>query len=59
MHTGKRYSPLEFFKWTKKATFYLFLISTVATVLYYLGWKFLALPWQPVAVMATVVAFIV
>jgi len=59
MHTGKRYSPIEFFKWTKQATFCLFIISSIATVLYYFGWKFLALPWQPIAIIATAVAFIV
>lgn len=59
MHTGKRYSPLEFFKWTLRDTLWLLLIAAVPTVLYYFGWDFLALPWQPVAVLGTALAFIV
>ncbi len=59
MHTGKRYTPLEFFKWTFHDTLWLLLIATVPTVLYSFGWTFLALPWQPVAVLGTTLAFIV
>lgn len=59
MHTGKRYSPLEFFTWTLGDTLWLLLIATVPTVLYYFGWTFLALPWQPIAVLGTALAFIV
>lgn len=59
MHTGKRYSPLEFFNWTRKDTLWLLLISAVPTTLYALGWEFLSLPWQPAAIVGTAVAFIV
>jgi putative membrane protein len=34
-------------------------IAAVPTVLYALGWTFIALPWQPVAIVGTAVAFIV
>lgn len=35
------------------------LIATVPTILYVIGWKFIGLPWQPVAILGTAVAFIV
>ncbi len=59
MHTGRRYTPLEFFKWTVRDTLWLLLISVVPTVLFAAGFEFVALPWQPVAVLGTALAFIV
>lgn len=59
MHTGKRYTPLEFLKWTLRDTLWLLLIAAVPTVLYACGLHFIALPWQPVAVLGTALAFIV
>ncbi|OPC03525.1 multidrug transporter [Elizabethkingia ursingii] len=59
MHTGKRYTPFEFAKWTKRDTFLMLIIATVPTILYVIGWKFIGLPWQPVAILGTAVAFIV
>ena len=59
MHTGKRFTPFEFAKWTKRDTFLMLLIATVPTILYVIGWKFIGLPWQPVAILGTAVAFIV
>ncbi len=59
MHTGRRYTPLEFARWTKKATLCLLTLSAIPTILYALGLKFLALPWQPIAIVGTAVAFIV
>lgn len=59
MHTGKRYTPFEFAKWTKRDTLLMLLIATVPTILYVIGWKFIGLPRQPVAILGTAVAFIV
>ncbi|MDV3879923.1 multidrug transporter [Elizabethkingia anophelis] len=59
MHTGKRYTPFEFAKWTKRDILLMLLIATVPTILYVIGWKFIGLPWQPVAILGTAVAFIV
>ncbi len=59
MHTGKRFSPLEFARWTFHDTYWLLLIAAVPTVLYVLGARFLTVPWQPVAIVGTAVAFIV
>lgn len=59
MHTGRRYTPFEFFKWTLRDTLLLLFLATVPTVLYALGFRFIALPWQPLAVLGTALAFIV
>jgi putative membrane protein len=59
MHTGRRYSPIEFFKWTLRDTIWLLLIATVPTLLYVAGWRFIAIPWQPIAILGTALAFIV
>lgn len=59
MHTGKRYTPWEFIKWTKRAILCMLLLSSIPTVLYAFGWTFIVLPWQPVAIVGTAVAFIV
>lgn len=59
MHTGRRYTPLEFFKWSLRNTLLLLLLSTIPTVLYAAGFTFIALPWQPIAILGTAMAFIV
>lgn len=59
MHTGKRYTPLEFFTWTLRDTILLLIFSTVPTLLYAAGASYLALPWQPVAFLGTGLAFII
>ncbi|PZR08304.1 MAG: multidrug transporter [Flavobacterium psychrophilum] len=59
MHTGKRYTPWEFIKWTKRAIFCMLLLASIPTILYALGFTFIVLPWQPVAIVGTAVAFIV
>lgn len=59
MHTGTRYTPLEFFKWTRKDVLWLTIMAAIPTVLYAIGWTFVALPWQPIAILGTGVAFIV
>jgi putative membrane protein len=59
MHTGKRYTPLEFLKWTRHDVYWMLIIAAIPTTLYAFGLTFLALPWQPIAIMGTAVAFIV
>lgn len=59
MHTGRRYTPIEFFNWSLRDTFWLLLIATVPTILYWLGLTFIAIPWQPIAILGTALAFIV
>lgn len=59
MHTGRRYTPIEFFKWTSQTTIGLLLFATIPTVLYYYGFTFIAIPWQPIAILGTALSFIV
>jgi putative membrane protein len=59
MHTGRRYTPLEFAKWTRKDILWMVVLATIPTILYVAGLKFLALPWQPIAIVGTAVAFLV
>jgi putative membrane protein len=58
MHAGRYYSLKEILIWTRRETAVFVLISAVPTALYVLaGWKFLSLPWPPIAVAGTAVAF--
>jgi len=59
MHTGRRFSPGEFLKWTRRDLYWMLILATIPTVIYSLGYTFIALPWPPVAILGTSVAFIV
>lgn len=59
MHTGRRYQPLEFFKWTLHTTIGLLAFAALPTAFYYLGFTFIAIPWQPIAILGTALSFIV
>lgn len=59
MHSGKRFGALEFAAWTRRSIYVLTILAAVPTVLYCLGWKFVSVPWQPIAILGTAVAFIV
>src|SRR3954453_22182477 len=59
MHTGRYYSLMDVATWTRRETGMFVLISGALTALYALAdWTWLMLPWQPVAVIGTAVAFI-
>ncbi|HTF16887.1 MAG TPA: bestrophin family ion channel [Chryseolinea sp.] len=59
MHTGKRFTPSEFLRWTRRDLYWMLILAAVPTIFYALGFTFLALPWPPVAILGTSVAFIV
>lgn len=59
MHTGKRFTPLEFLKWTRRDVYWMLILAAAPTVIYALGYQFIAIPWAPVAILGTSVAFIV
>ncbi len=60
MHVGKRYPLREVLKWTRKDILILLAIAFAPTAAYtLLGWQWLAIPWYPVALLGTAVAFIV
>ncbi len=59
MHTGQRYSLAEFLGWTRRDNLWLLTISLVPTAAYViLNWRWLAIPWVPVALLGTAAAFI-
>lgn len=59
MHTGCYYRLNHFIPWTRKKIIYMIIVSIVPTVLFhFLGWRWLAIPWVPVALVGTAAAFI-
>ncbi|MBD2699364.1 multidrug transporter [Spirosoma sp. BT702] len=60
MHAGRKYSLSEFIVWTRRDIYWLIGLAAIPTVLYQvLGWKWLAIPWVPIAMIGTAAAFIV
>lgn len=59
MHTGRRYSTIEFLNWTRKDIYWMIVLAFIPTLLFELGLKFLTLPWPPIAILGTAVAFTV
>lgn len=60
MHTGNTYTIKEVLIWTRRDIYMLLAIATIPVVLYkVLGWTWLALPWLPIALLGTAVAFVV
>lgn len=60
MHAGKQFSFKEVIFWTRKDLYRLILISSIPTYCYtVLGWSWLSIPWLPIALLGTAVAFVV
>ncbi len=60
MHTGRRYTLREIIFWTRYETGVFLLIAAVPVVMWeLLGWRRLVIPWLPVALLGTAVAFLV
>jgi ion channel-forming bestrophin family protein len=60
MHIGKGYSFKEAILWTRRDIVILLIIASIPTVLYQLfHWPWLTLPWLPVALLGTAVAFVI
>lgn len=60
MHAGRKYSLKEVLYWTRRDIFKLTIVAAIPTVLYQLlDWKWLAVPWLPIALIGTAVAFLV
>ena len=59
MHTGKHYKLREVLYWTRREIFGLLVLGTVPTVLYEVWDIKLTIPWLPIALIGTAVAFIV
>lgn len=60
MHVGRGYSFREVINWTRRDIVQLLLLATIPVILYMLfHWKWLLLPWLPIALIGTAVAFVV
>lgn len=60
MHAGRNYTVREVLIWTKREILMIALISTVPVVLFtVLGWTWVIIPWVPIALVGTAVAFVV
>lgn len=59
MHAGRHYSMREVTAWTRRETLVFIAVATLPTLLHTLaGWTWLVLPWLPIALVGTAVAFI-
>lgn len=60
MYTRKKYTLKEMAQWTKRETRFFLLWATTVTVLFeFLGLTWLRLPWTPIALIGTAVAFLI
>lgn len=59
MQTGHHYPALQVLSWTRRDILQHLAVATAITVAYeLLGWSWLAIPWLPVALLGTAVAFL-
>lgn len=60
MHAGEKFTLRETLYWTRRDIYKFLLIGLVPTALYVLlDWHFLSVPWLPVALVGTALAFLV
>jgi putative membrane protein len=60
MHTGRRYRLFETLVWTKRETTFMTIVAIVPTLLSVgFGWRWLEVPWVPIAMLGTASAFTV
>lgn len=60
MYTKKKYSKKDMARWTRRETIFFLLTATIVTILYdVIGLKWLQLPWTPIALVGTAVAFMI
>lgn len=60
MHAGSHFKFREALLWTRRDIYKFFLISAVATASYdLLGFSWVAIPWLPIALIGTAVAFLI
>ncbi len=58
MHAGQHYSLREVIAWTRRETLVFLIVAAIPTLAFQLaGWRWLALPWLPIALIGTAVAF--
>lgn len=59
MHAGRRFTLREVLAWTRRDIYWFLFLAIVPTVLHeVLGWRWLTLPWVPIALVGTALAFV-
>lgn len=59
MNISSHYKLLQFIPWTRRKIYKMLILSIIPTALFYfLDWKWLAIPWVPIALLGTATAFI-
>ncbi len=59
MHAGRRFTLREVLAWTRRDIYWFLFLAIVPTVLHEaLGWRWLTLPWVPIALVGTALAFV-
>jgi len=59
MHAGRRFTFKEVIRWTRRDILFYLVLATIPTMLYqFLDWNWLTIPWVPIALVGTAVAFI-
>ncbi|OEK00876.1 hypothetical protein BFP97_04840 [Roseivirga sp. 4D4] len=60
MYTKKKYSKRDMMRWTKRETRFFLIFALIITSLYeLLGLQWMQLPWTPIALVGTAVAFLI
>lgn len=60
MHIGKNYTFKEVILWTRRDIYLLLVLATIPTLAYQMfGWHWMILPWLPIALLGTAVAFVI
>ena len=60
MHAGRRFTLTEVVFWTRRDIYFFVVLGAIPTALYtFLDWTWLTIPWVPIAMVGTAVAFIV
>ena len=59
MHVGKHYTLKEILVWTRREIYFLVAVATIATILHEVFEYRISLPWLPIAMIGTAVAFMV
>lgn len=60
MHAGRRFTFTQVVQWTRRDIYFFLILGAVPTCLYHFaGWTWLTIPWVPIAIVGTAVAFIV
>ncbi len=60
MYTRNRFPLFDILKWTRRVLFFLIIYTSIMCYLYVaLEWEFIDIPWTPIALVGTAVAFMI